>query len=168
MAPCLYCFILLSNVRATPLPTDVSEDQQDLSSVRVLQSSGEHETTGLEKRDETDQNIGPFPKLGGHDMAGKVYTVTGKRETQSDNVLVNPNRLSLSFVDAQPKLKRRTETIEIEETEGGQGGPMDNASPQRVLNLLPTLAEPTSVNSVEFDDKLVILTQRHTFKPNYR
>ncbi|EGG12470.1 uncharacterized protein MELLADRAFT_101620 [Melampsora larici-populina 98AG31] len=119
----------------------------------------EHETTVLEKREESVQTVGPFPMLGGPEKAGKVFTVTGLRETQSDNVLVHPNRLSLSFIDAQPKLKRRTERIDTDEIDGGRQGVRSNASPQRVLNLLPTSSESTSVNSVEIDKKLVSSTK---------
>ncbi|KAH9823422.1 hypothetical protein DFH28DRAFT_881036, partial [Melampsora americana] len=117
----------------------------------------ENETKSLEKREEIDQNMGPFPMLGGPDKAGKVFTVTGSRETQSDNVLVQPNRLSLSFIDTQPKLKRRSERMKTRDeiVQVGEEGIISDASAQQALNLLPTSEGSTGVYSIEVNENLI-------------
>lgn len=52
------------------------------------------------RRDQVANGTSVFPYLGGSDKAGKVYTVTGSRETTSENAVTNSTKLGLTFVDS--------------------------------------------------------------------
>ncbi|PLW09317.1 hypothetical protein PCANC_25244 [Puccinia coronata f. sp. avenae] len=57
--------------------------------------------------------MGSFPALGGPEVAGKVFTTTRSRVTQSDNVIPTAERRVLTFID-NPQDK--TESTESSET----------------------------------------------------
>ncbi|KAA1138525.1 hypothetical protein PGTUg99_025774 [Puccinia graminis f. sp. tritici] len=83
---------ILFGVLASGLANDSHLEGNDVN--EEIKSSATHH---LSKRD-IDLH-GNFPGLGGNDLAGKVFTTTGSRITQSNNVLPTRNRKALSFID---------------------------------------------------------------------
>ncbi|KAA1083255.1 hypothetical protein PGT21_015319 [Puccinia graminis f. sp. tritici] len=88
--------ILLWNILFGVLASGLANDSH-LEGNEVNEEIKSSATHHLSKRD-IDLH-GNFPGLGGNDLAGKVFTTTGSRITQSNNVLPTRNQKALSFIN---------------------------------------------------------------------